>query len=122
MLSIQVTKWNVSCGRALHILLCYVACTVNHALGGLVGDGPDASRLQQYADADFAGMFNPDEGEDPVSVKSRTGWIMALKNVPITWSRKIQGEIALSTMEAEYITLSTGIRELIEMRKLLNVK
>ena len=55
VLSTRVTKWNVSCDRALHRLVCYVACTANHVLVGFVGDGPDAFRLRQYADADVAG-------------------------------------------------------------------
>ena len=76
--------------------------------------------LDLYADADFAGIFTVENPEDPVSVKSRTGWVMTLGGVPVAWSSKLQSEIALSTMEAEYIALSTGMRELVGNRKLLN--
>ena len=76
-------------------------------------------RIDMHVDVDFAEMFNLDDASDPTSVKSRTGWILSLGSVPITWFSKIQGEIALSTMEAEYIALSTGMRELIGMRKLM---
>ena len=75
--------------------------------------------LDLYADADFAGLFQSEDPEDPVSVKSRTGWVVTLGGIPVTWSSKLQSEIALSTMEAEYIALSTGMRELVGCRKLL---
>ena len=38
---------------------------------------------------------------------------------PLTWSSKIQTEIALSTTEAEYIALSQSLREVIPMMNLL---
>jgi len=40
-------------------------------------------------------------------------------NCPVLWASKLQTEIALSTVEAEYIALSTSLRELIPMRTLL---
>lgn len=76
--------------------------------------------LDLYADADFAGLFSVEDPEDPVCVKSRTGWLITLGGVPVTWSSKLQSEIALSTMEAEYIALSSGMRELVGNRKLLS--
>ena len=72
-----------------------------------------------YVDADFAGMFTAEDPEDPISVKSRMGWVTTLGSIPVTWSSKLQSEIALSMMEAEYISLSTGMRELVGMRKLV---
>jgi hypothetical protein len=38
---------------------------------------------------------------------------------PLTWGSKLQTQIALSTMEAEYIALSLAMRELIRLRELL---
>ena len=35
------------------------------------------------------------------------------------WSSKLQSEIALSTLEAEYIALSQGMRELVSARRLV---
>ena len=37
----------------------------------------------------------------------------------MTWSSKLQTEIALSTLEAEYIALSSSLRELVPLRRLL---
>ena len=86
---------------------------------GMIIKPENALGLDLYADADFAGIFSVEDPEDPVSVKSRTGWVVTLGGVPVTWSSKLQTEIALSTMEAEYIALSTGMRELVGTRKLL---
>jgi hypothetical protein len=75
--------------------------------------------LDLYADADFAGLWNAEDPHDPICVKSRSGFILTLGEVPILWGSKLQTEIALSTTEAEYIALSTAMRELIPIRLLL---
>ena len=56
---------------------------------------------------------------DPISVKSRTGILLNFGKVPIFWSSKLQLEIALSTLEAEYIALSQGMVELVFTRRLV---
>ena len=76
--------------------------------------------LHMYADADFAGLWNSDANEqDPVKVKSRSGHVILLANCPLLWSSKLQSEIACSTMEAEFIALSSAMRDLIPARLLL---
>ena len=74
---------------------------------------PDKSdlKLDIFADADFAGLFISVDCMDPISVKSRTGILFNFRKVPIFWSSKLQLEIALSTLEAEYIALSQEMRE-----------
>ena len=57
-----------------------------------------------------------EHADDSTSVKSRTGYLITLGGVPITWSSKLQSEIATSTMHAEYIALSTGMRELMPIK------
>ncbi len=82
---------------------------------------PTASRtLDCYVDADFAGLWSPDLAEDPISVKSRTGYVITFANCPVLWSSKLQTEIALSTTEAEYIAMSQSARDLLPMRDLLH--
>ena len=44
--------------------------------------------------------------------------MLLLGGCPISWSLKLQTEIALSTLEAEYIALSTRMRELHPQREL----
>ena len=75
---------------------------------------PDLSNLQLdlFVDDDFFRLYTTEDKTDPISVKSQT-WIMInFGGVPILWSSKLQSEISLSTLEAEYITLSQGMREL----------
>lgn len=94
----------------------YLKATKN---SGLLMKPTQALELAMYADADFAGLWNVENKDDSVSVKSRTGYIITLGEVPITWSSKLQTEIATSTMHAEYIALSTGMRELLPVKNLL---
>ena len=75
--------------------------------------------MELYADADFAGLWNVENNADAISVKSRTGFVICLGDVPVTWHSKLQTEIATSTMHAEYIALSTGMRELLPAKNLL---
>ena len=79
----------------------------------------DNLKLDLFADADFAGLFASEDKLDPVSVKSRTGILLNFGGVPVCWSSKLQSEIALSTLEAEYIALSQGMRELVSARSLV---
>jgi histone deacetylase 1/2 len=75
--------------------------------------------LDCYVDADFAGLWKHESDQDPVCVKSRTGYVITLGGCPVIWVSKLQTEIALSTLEAEYIALSSSMRDLVPMRRLL---
>ena len=86
---------------------------------GLLFQPSNDLQLDCYVDADFAGLWNYESDQDPVCVRSRTGYVMTLGGCPIQWSSKLQTEIALSTTEAEYIALSQAMRELIPLRRLL---
>lgn len=87
---------------------------------GLVMNPNDQFALEMFADADFAGLWNAEEAHDPISVKSRTGYIITLSSVPVLWCSKLQTEIATSTMHAEYIALSSGMRELLPVANVFN--
>lgn len=76
-------------------------------------------KLDCYVDADFAGLYGVEDSQDPVCVKSRTGYCLTLGGCPLIWVSKLQTEVALSTTEAEYIALSQSMRDLIPMRRLL---
>ena len=83
---------------------------------GLVMKPSSTLSLELFADADFAGLWSIEQASDPISVKSRTGYIITLGDVPVTWSSKLQTEIATSTMHAEYVALSSGMRELLPVK------
>jgi hypothetical protein len=71
-------------------------------------------------DADFWGNWNRSTAMNDFSTtKSRTGYIISFAGCPITWASKLQTQIALSTTEAEYITLSQSLREVIPMINLM---
>lgn len=69
--------------------------------------------LDCYADADFAGLFTSSDPHDPKSVKSRSGFVITLGSIPVSWASKLQTKTALSTMEAEFISLSQALRVLL---------
>ncbi len=75
---------------------------------------PDLTKgLECYVDADFAGGWSSGDQTNPESVLSRTGFVIMYAGCPIFWSSKLQTEIALSTTEAEYIALSSAMREVL---------
>jgi hypothetical protein len=86
---------------------------------GLIIRRQDNLSLDCHCDSDFAGNYIKTDNDDPASVRSRTGFLITFGTVPILWKSKIQTEIALSSMEAEYIALSTAMRSLIHLRSLL---
>ena len=76
-------------------------------------------RVDCYVDADFGGLFSVEDKQDPISVKSRTGYVILYRGAPLLWVSKMQTQIALSTMEAEYIALSQSMCDLIPIREVL---
>jgi len=87
---------------------------------GIIFNPSNTSYLDCYVDADFAGIYKVEDSDDPISVKSRTGYVLMFAGLLLLWSTKLQSEIALSTTEAEYIALSKSMRDLIPSRELLN--
>ena len=81
---------------------------------------PDTSKgVECHVDADFAGSWDKADSGNPENVLSRTGYIISIHGCPVTWTSKLQSEIALSTAEAEYIALSQSTREIIPLMNLL---
>ena len=72
-----------------------------------------------FIDADFAGQWNVEDPQDPLCVKSRMGYVLMITNCPIHWVSKLQMELAVLTMEVEYIALSTTMRDLIPLQMLV---
>lgn len=76
--------------------------------------------LDCYVDADFAGLWNAEDSQDPTCVRSRTGYVLIFGGCPLLWVSKLQTEIALSTAEAEYIALSQSMRDLLPLKGLIS--
>lgn len=109
-----------SCPRRIHEMA--VKRIGRYLLGtrdrGLIIHPAGHYNIDMHVDADFAGLWNSEDHSDPVCVRSRTGILITIGDAPVYWQSKLQTEIALSTMEAEYIALSTGMRELIHIKNL----
>jgi hypothetical protein len=76
---------------------------------GIIFKKNRSNNIDCHVDADFAGLFGVNDGQDPVSVKSRTGYVIFFSGAPLFWVSKLQTLIALSTMEAEYVALMSFI-------------
>jgi len=68
---------------------------------------------------DFSGLYGVEDSLDPVSSKSRTGYVFKLGNCQVLWVSRLQQETTLSTTEAEYIAMSQAMRDLLPMRQLV---
>jgi len=102
---------------AVRRIVRYLKGTSDH--GYILHPTPGNHNVDCYVDADFAGLWSPSTTADPISVKSRTGYVITFASCPLLWTSKLQSEIALSTTEAEYIALSQATRDLIPLRALL---
>jgi hypothetical protein len=68
-----------------------------------------AIQLPSYSDADFAG--------EKADRKSVSGGVLLLEGMAIGWLCKKQGAVALSTMEAEFVSASECGRSLLGLRE-----
>jgi Reverse transcriptase (RNA-dependent DNA polymerase) len=103
-------------GQAIKRIIRYLSSTKER---GILFEPDLKAGLDCYVDADFAGLYGYEDDQDPVSVKSRTGFVLTLFGCPIIWSSKLQTEITLSSTAAEYVAFSMAMRELLPMRALL---
>ena len=103
-------------GKAVKRIIRYLQGTKDK---GLFFRPTKELQMDCYVDADFAGTWGIENDQDPVSVKSRTGYVIMFMGCPLLWTSKMQTQIALSTMEAEYLALSASMRDLIPLREVV---
>ena len=94
--------------KALYIVK-YVNSTIN---GKLIYNGFDNKGLIAYSDADWAG--------DQITRRSVTGNLVLLAGGPISWISRKQKTVALSSTEAEYMSLSDCSRQIMWIKSLFN--
>jgi hypothetical protein len=92
--------------RALYICR-YLLGTADYAL---VYNGKGDGGLIVYTDSDWA--------SDPVTRKSTTGYLVKLADGVFCWNSRVQKSIALSSTEAEYMSLCDTSRQLVWIRSL----
>eukprot|EP00957_Ditylum_brightwellii_P066973 5083760-Ditylum_brightwellii.AAC.1 len=80
---------------------------------GLAISGSKKFNIYRYDDLDFAGMWASKHPNDPDCTISHTGYTITVFSCPIIWSSKQQKEQVSSTIEAEYISLSTAVNDLL---------
>lgn len=56
---------------------------------------------------------------DGPSRRSRTGYVVLMCGAAIVWGSRLQTTVALSTVEAEYMSLAAACQELLHLRQLL---
>jgi hypothetical protein len=78
---------------------------------GITYGGSNQIEVIGYADADWAG--------DQKDRKSTSGYVFNIANGAVSWASKKQNTVALSTVEAEYISGSLATQEAIWITKLL---
>lgn len=74
---------------------------------------PSRQKLTAYTDADWA--------TSTLDRKSISGYVVMLAGSPVFWRSAKQTSVALSTMEAEYISLAECTREVEWMKELLKL-
>ena len=100
---------NMEHWKALMKIVSYLGATKDFVL--TLGGKYKEAKITAYADADWAG--------DRDTRKSRSGYAIFLSNSLCMWSSKMQVSTALSSTEAEYISLSLAARDIIWCRHLL---
>lgn len=81
---------------------------------------PDKTKsFECYVDADYCGNWDPLKTDEVDTAKSRSGYVIMYHGCPLVWASRLQTVFALSPAEAEYIALSTALREVIPMMALL---
>ena len=79
----------------------------------------DKFEMDIYCDTDFCGLFGKEKRNDPDNVRSRLGYCITLNGCPLIWKSCLIGSICLSTMMAEYYGLSTAMKEVLPLRRLV---
>ena len=105
-----VSKPTVGHEKAMKRVLRYVKGTLDY--GVILGGEGTVPLLVGYADADWGGDLD--------TRKSRTGYLFFINSGCITWNTKKQPTVALSTSEAEYMSLSAATAEVKWLVQLLS--
>jgi hypothetical protein len=97
---------------------------IGHYLAATKDEGitykPINKSFNIYVDADFARNWSKDSSAwDIKKVRSRAGYIITYAGCPIYWSSRLMTELALSTMEVEFIAVSESLQQVIPMMQLI---
>jgi hypothetical protein len=106
VLTRYMSKWNFEHYKAAKHLLCYIRGTTDLCL---TFDGTGGERLVLgYADADWGGDLD--------TRRSTTGYVFKVFGGVVAWKSKRQSTVALSTMEAEYMSSADSAKQAVWLR------
>ena len=102
----------MSCPAELHLehakrVLRYIKGTMDYSLT-YSGNCPPSPLC--FQDASFG------DGPDR---RSRTGYVIIMCGAAIAWCSRLQSTVAMSTVEAEYMSLAAACQEILHVRQLL---
>ena len=82
---------------------------------------PDLNKgFECYCKANFSGLWNKQFARhNPSTSKSHSGWVVFYAGCPIIWASQLQTQVALLTTEAEYITMSQSLRDVLPIMFLI---
>ena len=111
------------CPRASHAEAIKTICRYlkGTRTDGLIFTPGKEIAVDCHVDADFAGLWNVEDRQDPVCVKSRTGFVLSFADCPLLWASKLQTMVAMSIQESEYLAMSESMRSLIPIRYMVDV-
>ena len=78
---------------------------VDNTDSGIIYTIDKTKGVEIYVGANFSGGWDSADSSNTDNVLSRTGFLICYSGCPIIWSSKLQTEIAISTVEAEYIAM-----------------
>jgi hypothetical protein len=87
---------------------------------GIIFKPTKTPSLHLFVDSDWSGLWDKSiAATDSSTARSRHGFIVEYCGRPLIWASQLQTEIALSSTEAEYISLSKALRETIPIMNIL---
>jgi hypothetical protein len=101
MAAATVEHWEVALG-----VVRYLVGTANYGLTF----GESNETLMGYCDADYTGDLD--------SIRSTTGYVFLMFGGAVSWSSRLQPTVAVSTVEAEYLSAGQAVKEAMWFRKL----
>ena len=130
----QVAKFNENPGpqhwEAVKRIFRYLACTLDYAIEyspvtpslGTSNLGPSVFHSPSLKDPSVVtptGYVDSDHARDVDTRRSVTGYIFFLADGPIVWQSRQQTSVALSSMEAEYMSACAATQEAMWLRMVL---
>ena len=94
--------------KAVKRILRYIAGTINFGLQFIRGESVDCT---DFSDADWAGDID--------DRKSTSGYLFKVGGGPVSWRSRKQYCVALSTAEAEYVSLTLATQEAMWLNRLI---